>query len=175
MCLITRRMSWVPRNFDDGLDDDKASPRTTRAPSARSTVAGYADEQLDYTAAEHAQVIPGLEQGPWLKGDANYKHSVTIENLRSDKSYRFTVTQDGARFAARFRTAPTSRKWKDIRIIAFSDTETEPFGRVEHASGSSTRSRGTPRGRPSAGARVRWGSRSTGSTTLHGEFTLRTR
>ncbi len=57
---------------------------------------------------------------------------MTIEGLRPDSGYRYTVTQDSARFKARFETAPTAEKWKDVRMIAFSDTETEPAGRVEN-------------------------------------------
>ncbi|MDQ3527704.1 MAG: phosphoesterase, partial [Actinomycetota bacterium] len=57
---------------------------------------------------------------------------MTVEGLRPGASYRYTVDQDGARFAARFDTAPTTEKWKDVRIIAFADTETEPRGRIEH-------------------------------------------
>ncbi|UFU01914.1 metallophosphoesterase [Ruania suaedae] len=87
---------------------------------------------MQYSDAELTQDIEGLEQGSWLHSDSNYQHVVQIDGLRADKSYRYTVTQDGVEHTARFTTAPESDKWKHVRMMAFSDTETEPFGRIEH-------------------------------------------
>ncbi len=128
---------------------------------------------LDYTDAERNQNIAGLEQGSWLKGEDNYKHTVTVEGLRPGASYRYTVDQDGARFAARFDTAPTTEKWKDVRIIAFADTETEPRGRIEHREWELNPFSGYAAGsaeRPGPGSL--W-EQKYGSTTRYGEFTLR--
>lgn len=128
---------------------------------------------LDYTAAERSQSIAGLQQGTWLKGERNYKHSLTIRGLRPDTSYRYTVTQDGARFAARFSTAPTAEKWKDLRIVAFADSETEPRGRVEKREWELNPLSGYAEGsveRPGPGSV--WADKH-GSTTRYDEFTLR--
>lgn len=85
---------------------------------------------LDYTDAERNQQIPGLEQGSWLKGDVNYKHTVEMRGLRADKQYRYFVRQGSARFAGRFQTAPSRDRWHRIRFLAMADSETEPLGRV---------------------------------------------
>lgn len=127
---------------------------------------------LDYSDAELTQNIAGLEQGSWLKGDTNYKHSVTLEGLRADSSYRYTVTQAGTKYAARFSTPPTS-EWKDVRIIAFSDSETEPKGRIEQREWEINPISGYADGsveRPGPGSL--WADKH-GSATRYGEFTLR--
>jgi hypothetical protein len=128
---------------------------------------------LGYTDAERNQRIAGLEQGSWLEGEDNYKHSVTVEGLRPDSSYRYTVEQGGDRFSARFATAPTADRWKDVRIIAFADSETEPRGRVEHREWELNPVSGYAEGsaeRPGPGSL--WAQKH-GSTTRYGEFTLR--
>ncbi len=128
---------------------------------------------LDYTDAERAQSIPGLEQGSWLKGESNYKHTVTVTGLRADKPYRYTVSQGGAEFTSRFRTAPTSDRWRSVRLVAFADTETEPFGRVEKREWELNPVSGYADGslqRPGPGSV--WAD-THGSTTRYGEFTLR--
>lgn len=86
---------------------------------------------LDYTDAERRQQIPGLEQGSWLRGEANYKHSVDVRGLLPDKRYRYTVRHASARFTDQFSTAPTRDGWRHIRFVAMSDSETEPLGRVQ--------------------------------------------
>jgi Calcineurin-like phosphoesterase/Purple acid Phosphatase, N-terminal domain len=85
---------------------------------------------LDYTEAELAEEIDGLEPGSWLRGDANYKHSVDLDGLEPGKTYRYGVRQDGETVTERFHTAPTSDRWRSIRFVALSDSETEPLGRV---------------------------------------------
>ncbi|MGK7890939.1 MAG: metallophosphoesterase [Leptolyngbyaceae cyanobacterium] len=85
---------------------------------------------LGYTNAERNQEISGLEQGSWLLGDENYKHTVDVSGLQPDSTYTYTVTVDGEVFAASFTTAPTADDWESIRFMAFSDSETEPRGRV---------------------------------------------
>jgi hypothetical protein len=128
---------------------------------------------LNYTDAERDQDIPGLDQGSWLKGDDNYMHAVTIEGLRPGKQYRYEVVQDGKVFRGKFRTAPESDKWDEVRIVAFSDTETEPRGRVEKREWELSPVAGYADGsapRPSEGSL--WDEKH-GSTTRYGEFTLR--
>ncbi|UFU07915.1 metallophosphoesterase family protein [Ruania halotolerans] len=87
---------------------------------------------MEYSDAELAQTIDGLDQGSWLYSDSNYQHVVEIGGLRAGKQYRYTVTQDGVEHTARFTTAPDADRWNHVRMVAFSDTETEPAGRFEH-------------------------------------------
>ena len=128
---------------------------------------------LAYTEVELAETIEGLEPGSWLKGPDSYKHTVTVQNLRPDRSYRYTVRQSGARYTAQFRTAPSAEHWGDVRIIAFSDTETEPRGRVEHREWELNPVSGYAEDsaeRPGPGSL--WDEKY-GSTTRYGEFTLK--
>lgn len=128
---------------------------------------------LGYTDAERTQNITGLEQGSWLKGDSNYKHVVELTGLKAGKDYDYTVTQGGQTHAATFTTAPKQNSWDSVRIVAFSDTETEPYGQIEHrewelnpVSGLSEDSLERP------GPGSQWAT-TFGSTTRYGAFTLR--
>jgi len=85
---------------------------------------------LSYTEAELNQEIDGLEQGSWLLGDENYKHTVDVSGLLPDSTYQYTVTAGDEVFEASFQTAPTPESWNQIRFFALSDSETEPRGRV---------------------------------------------
>ncbi|MGF1495243.1 MAG: metallophosphoesterase [Elainellaceae cyanobacterium] len=85
---------------------------------------------LSYTDAELNQEITGLEQGSWLLGNDNYKHTVDVSGLLPDSTYTYTVTVDGQVFESSFTTAPTADDWEHIRFVALSDSETEPLGRV---------------------------------------------
>ncbi|XKH52352.1 S-layer homology domain-containing protein [Citricoccus nitrophenolicus] len=86
---------------------------------------------LGYTDAELSQDIEGLEKGSWLKGAENYKHRVTIPGLTPGAEIRYTVTQGAETHESTFTAGPGS-DWDELRIVAFSDTETEPYGRTEH-------------------------------------------
>ncbi|MGM7666462.1 S-layer homology domain-containing protein [Microbacterium sp. A93] len=86
---------------------------------------------LGYTEAELAQDIDGLEQGSWLKGADNYKHRVTIPNLEPGLTVDYAVTQGSQTHESTVTTGPGA-DWDELRIVAFSDTETEPYGRTEH-------------------------------------------
>jgi hypothetical protein len=128
---------------------------------------------LEYSDQEMAQEIPGLEQGSWLHSDSNYKHSVVVDGLQPGRGYRYTVTQGGEVHRARFRTPPDQRSWDHVRVVAFADSETEPYGRVEHREWELHPENGYTAGsleRPGAGSP--WAERF-GSTTRYGEFTLR--
>jgi len=86
---------------------------------------------LDYTTAELQQEVEGLEQGSWLLGEENYKHTVDIDGLLPDSTYSYSVTAGDSVFEASFTTAPTADDWETIRFVALSDSETEPRGRVQ--------------------------------------------
>jgi hypothetical protein len=161
---------WVTENDAHGV-------LTVRGPGLRGplNLASQPSHEplLDYTDAERNQNIPGLDQGSWLKGDDNYVHTVTIEELLPGKLYRYDVAQDGAVFRGTFRTAPESDEWEEVRIVAFADSETEPFGRIEKREWEINPISGYADGsamRPGEGSL--WADKH-GSTTRYGEFTLR--
>ena len=93
------------------------------------TAEGEYQPQLEYTQAELEQDIDGLEKGSWLKSNSNYKHQVVLEDLKPGTEYTYTVTQDDAEYTGTFTTAPSKDEWDNLRIVAFSDSETEPAGR----------------------------------------------
>ncbi|KAB8191595.1 metallophosphoesterase [Nonomuraea phyllanthi] len=134
-----------------------------------SKVAGELRPELAHTAAELAQEIPGLEQGSWLGEPDSYKHTTRVSGLRPGTSYHYTVEQDGRTFRGRFHTAPDADRWRHIRLIAMSDSETEPRGRVqrrEWAPGAGAAAR------PSAEPGSLW-DRTYGTTVLSGTRVLR--
>lgn len=92
---------------------------------------GTLQEHLRYTEGERNQELEGLEQGSWLKSNNNYKYSVTFEELEPNTTYEYVVELDGQTASNPFTTSPTSDAWDSIRIVAFSDTETEPKSRVK--------------------------------------------
>jgi hypothetical protein len=94
-------------------------------------VAGESQPALAYTEAERSQQIPGLKQGSWLLGPESYKHTLIVEGLRPGRRYQYAVRQGGSMINGEFRTAPTAADWDRLRLIAMSDSETEPLGRVQ--------------------------------------------
>lgn len=97
------------------------------------TVKGQLQEHLRYTEGERDQKIAGLEDGSWLKSNNNYKYTVTFTGLKPGTTYEYTATLDGREKINSFTTAPTRDAWDKVRIMAFSDTETEPAGRPKVA------------------------------------------
>lgn len=138
----------------------------------QSSAPAYLD-LMEYTQAELDEQIAGLEQGSWLKSNSNYKHSVTFEDLKPGKTCNYTVTQSGETHSAAFKTAPKGEAWKNVRIIAFSDSETEPRGRTEHREWELSPVNGyTADSRQRPGAGSAW-DQEFGMTTRYGQPTLR--
>ncbi|MCF6470530.1 metallophosphoesterase [Nonomuraea sp. MG754425] len=132
-------------------------------------IGGQAQPALAYTAAELAEQIPGLEQGSWLEGPDNFKHTTRVSGLRPDTRYQYTVEQGGRTVRGSFHTAPDAGDWRHVRLIAMSDSETEPRGRVqrrEWAPGAGADAR------PSAEPDSLW-DRTYGTTVLSGTRVLR--
>ncbi|GAA4428919.1 hypothetical protein GCM10023169_30650 [Georgenia halophila] len=128
---------------------------------------------MEYTDAELAQEIPGLEQGSWLLSDSSYRHTATLDGLKADHTYRYTVEQGDETFDGTFTTAPTAERWRDLRVVAFSDTETEPAGAIEQREWELHPETGyTADSVPRPGPGSLW-EETHGSTTRYGEFTLR--
>lgn len=125
---------------------------------------------LAYTEAELAQEIDGLRQGSWLLKDRNVKHSIELTGLRPDTVYRYEVRQGRDTFRARFRTAPTADRWRDITFVAMSDHETEPRGRVQRREWAPGEVTSAPR--PDAVVGSAW-DLAFGTATLGGEAVLR--
>ncbi|MFO1445142.1 metallophosphoesterase [Bacillus sp. Bva_UNVM-123] len=73
-----------------------------------------------------------IPQGSWLLSNSNYKHAVTIDGLDANSTYYFTVKQGEKKHTSHFKTYPKRENWDELTLIAFSDTETEPFGALEH-------------------------------------------
>src|SRR5699024_4804311 len=76
-----------------------------RGPADLTSEPEYLD-LMQYTDAELSEEIPGLEQGSWLWSNDSYRHTVTVDGLRPDHTYRYTVEQGGEQFRGRFSTAP---------------------------------------------------------------------
>jgi hypothetical protein len=82
------------------------------------------------------------------------------------------VDQGGATHRGAFQTAPAKDRWNHIRLIAMSDSETEPRGRVLRREWSPGALATGSTERPSAGPGSIW-DRTYGTTTLLGTRVLR--
>jgi hypothetical protein len=161
------RVTWF-------TEDGEPGRLTIRGPGAKGDrtyeVAGEPQPSLAYTDAERAQEIPGLEQGSWLLGADSYKHTELIDGLRPGHRYRYTVRQGESTFTGHFRTAPTAENWRHLRLIAMSDSETEPLGRVQQREWAPGAVSGAAR--PSAEPGSTW-DQVHGTATLSGTRVLR--
>lgn len=101
--------------------------------------------ELEYSALEESQrsVFPDMHPGP------NWKHSIVVSNLPVDRVVRYRVEQGRSTFAAEFRTAPSRRLERPVRLIAFADSETDPEGRVTRRNWAVGRQHPDSTGRPS--------------------------
>ncbi|OLF13878.1 metallophosphoesterase [Actinophytocola xinjiangensis] len=160
------RVTWF-------TEDGEPGTLTVRGPGVQGSrtyhVGGTTQPELAYTDAERAEQIPGLDQGSWLRGPHNYKHTELVGGLRAGHRYQYTVRQGRSTVSGRFATAPSARNWNHLRLIAMSDSETEPRGRVqkrEWAPGAGAD------GRPSAASGSAW-DQVHGTTTLSGSQVLR--
>lgn len=173
-----RILPYLQSPSDSGIrvtwftEDGAPGRLTVLGPGGQRTyeVDGEPQAALAYTDAERAQEIPGLEQGSWLLGDTSYKHTELVEGLRPGRQYSYTVRQGDATVTGRFRTAPTADDWRHVRLIAMSDSETEPLGRVQKREWAPGAVSGS--GRPSAEPGSAW-DQVHGTTTLSGTRVLR--
>ena len=161
------RVTWF-------TEDGEPGRLTVRGPGLHGprtyAVDGEPQAALAYTDAERAQEIPGLDQGSWLLGDTNHKHTALVEGLRPGRQYSYTVRQGDSTVTGRFRPAPTGDDWRHVRLIAMSDLETEPLGRVQKREWAPGALAGAAR--PTAEPGSAW-DRVHGTTTLSGSRVLR--
>lgn len=94
----------------------------------------YTDKELEQelTYDSGNGIIESIPQGSWLESNSNYKHSVAIDELEPNSTYYYTVKQGTESHSSSFKTYPESEEWDELTLIAFSDTETEPYGALEH-------------------------------------------
>jgi hypothetical protein len=93
------------------------------------TVKPERQEQLGYTEIERNQTIPGLEQGSWLAAGPSYKATLELADLDPDTTYSYRVRAGESVEQASFQTPPSAAGWNQLRLIALSDSETDPLGR----------------------------------------------
>jgi hypothetical protein len=157
-------------------EDPSPGRLTVRGPGLTGTttydVVGELQDGLVYTDRERTQKIPGLEQGSWLLGENSYKHTVEVRGLMPGSRYRYTVKQGSSSFDGGFQTAPTRDQWQHIRLIAMSDSETEPLGRVQRREWAPGALADGGQARPSAEPGSAW-DQAFGTTTLSGSRVLR--
>lgn len=97
----------------------------------QNPVNGYQRAELEIGAFDNGRGLR-VEQGAWVRADSPYKHSQLVEGLQPGSSYRYEVIVDGYRHEAGFTTpaAAGGPLTEPFYVIAFSDTETDPKGRV---------------------------------------------
>lgn len=85
-------------------------------------------ESLLYSELEESE----RAQFPDMFANANYKHTIRLENLAPDTDYEYTVRQGSETFKGSFRTAAPLGARQRIQFIAFADSETDPAGRTAY-------------------------------------------
>ncbi len=80
-----------------------------------------------------ALIYPAWENDTFFDGKAPappYRHRVRLTGLKSNTMYLYSVEQNGTQFSSSFKTAPD--KSSPIRLIVYSDSETEPESTGKH-------------------------------------------
>lgn len=119
--MLVTWFSWEDESGELQLED---APVVISAPELQ--------EHMDWTENNRQQAIDNPEWGDWFREGRNYRHQVLIEGLEAGTEYTYAVRQGGDEVTATLTTAPDAESWEHIRLVAMSDTETEPFGRVNH-------------------------------------------
>lgn len=120
------------RWFGDKAYPSKITIRDSKGNVLINTdVSGELQENLYYTTAEKNQVIPGLEGENWIGADQYYRYDFQFTPPPGEV-ITYQVTLNGQQFSSIFKSAPDRSNWQSIRLIALSDSETEPKGRVNH-------------------------------------------
>jgi len=96
-----------------------------------------------------ALVYPAWENDTFFDGKAPappYRHRVRLTGLKPNTLYSYSVEQNGASFSSSFKTAPD--KSSPIRLIVYSDSETEPESTGKHTSWTDPEGKNTSRTYP---------------------------
>ncbi len=67
---------------------------------------------------------------PDMFQNRNFKHQVKLSGLQPNTIYRYAVRQGGSQHRGEFRTPPTPKGERPIRLTVFADSETDPEGRT---------------------------------------------
>ncbi|WP_201613750.1 metallophosphoesterase [Gulosibacter hominis] len=111
-------------------------------------VTQYQDYELnqgDYThKGGDGSIVRSASKGSWIRANGSFKYSQTITELQPNANYSYSVILDGYRHDATFSTAPVTGSELDERfyVVAMSDSETEPRGRVRYREWEQTRELG---------------------------------
>jgi Calcineurin-like phosphoesterase/Purple acid Phosphatase, N-terminal domain len=130
-------ISWVSELNEPGKVTVKGpgikTKKVTSTPNYMELMK-YTDKELkqELTYNSGNGEVKTIPKGTWLKSNSNYKHTVTIEGLKPNSKYHYTVTQGKKEHTSRFETYPERANWNKLRLVAFSDSETEPYGALEH-------------------------------------------
>lgn len=138
----------------EGIDDFRILPYLQRPETSSMTIVWFSHEgtpgELSISGPEYdrepIESVPELQ--PWLTyheieesertqfpdmhPGPSYKHSVTVSGLSPDTSYQYQVKQVKSEWSAAFRTSPSRDTRRNLRIIAFADSETDPEGRTTY-------------------------------------------
>ncbi|MBS5748534.1 MULTISPECIES: metallophosphoesterase [Actinotignum] len=110
-----------------------AEGRTYTVAGVQNPVNDYQDYELKQGTLSRGKAL-SVPQGAWIRADHPYKYSQRVEELQPSSTYTYTVTVDGYAHSATLRTLPDGKAGitDPLHIIAFSDTETDPIGRVTY-------------------------------------------
>ncbi len=84
-------------------------------------------EELAYSELEESE----RSEFPDMFANANYKHSIQINELTAGTTYNYSVSQGDSIVRNTFKTAPEADSLEPIRFIVYADSETEPAGRLD--------------------------------------------
>ncbi|MDX5339518.1 MAG: metallophosphoesterase [Cyclobacteriaceae bacterium] len=96
-----------------------------------SDVLGVEQANLYYTSPEKNQVISGLEGQNWIGAEKYFRYEYQFTGP-FNQTLTYEVSLGGQKFISQFKTGPDPKNWEKIRFVALADSETEPFGRVNH-------------------------------------------
>ncbi|MFC3199446.1 metallophosphoesterase [Parapedobacter deserti] len=80
---------------------------------------------LRYSALEESE----RDSFPDMFANANWKHTVVLDDLTPRSTYHYRVTQGDSSYINQFTVAPRPGDQQHVRFIALADSETDPEGR----------------------------------------------